>query len=55
MSSSDSELRIKLDDDHGLTGSNEVVLTFDPFAVVRVKVRSDMKTRHEAGEVASTS
>ena len=41
MSSSDSELRIKLDDDRELTESNEMILTFDPFAVVRLKVRAD--------------
>ena len=41
MSSGDSELRIQLDDDHELTESNEMVLTFDPYAVVRVKVRSE--------------
>lgn len=39
MSHSDSELRIKLDE-HELAESNEVILTFDPFAVVRLKVRA---------------
>jgi len=34
-------VRIKLDDDHELTESNEVILTFDPYAVVRLKVRSE--------------
>jgi hypothetical protein len=40
MSSSNSELRIQLSDEHRLAGDNEVILTFDPFAVVRVNVRS---------------
>jgi hypothetical protein len=40
VSSSDKELRIQLGEDHRLTRSNEVILTFDPFAVVRVNVRT---------------
>jgi hypothetical protein len=40
MSSSDRELRIQVDDRHRLQSDNEVILTFDPFAVVRVKVRA---------------
>lgn len=40
MSSSDSELRIQLDSDHGLAGDNELILTFDPFAVIRVNVKA---------------
>lgn len=40
MSSSPSELRIKLGDEHELEASNEMILTFDPFAVVRLKVRA---------------
>jgi hypothetical protein len=40
MSSSDSELRIRLGKEHRLAGDNEVILTVDPFAVVRVNVRS---------------
>jgi len=39
-SSSDKELRIQVDDRHRLQSDNEVILTFDPFAVVRVKVRA---------------
>jgi hypothetical protein len=39
MSSSESELCIQLGD-HRLDTENEVVLTFDPFAVVKVKVRA---------------
>jgi hypothetical protein len=39
-SSSDKELRIQVDDRHHLQSDNEVILTFDPFAVVRVKVRA---------------
>lgn len=40
LSSSESELRIGLGEAHELTDSNEVILTFDPFAVVRLKVRA---------------
>jgi hypothetical protein len=40
LSSSDTELRIQVDDRHRLQSDNEVILTFDPFAVVRVKVRA---------------
>jgi hypothetical protein len=41
MSSSDSELRIKLADDHELAESNEMIVTFDPYSVVRLKVRAE--------------
>jgi hypothetical protein len=41
MSHSDSEIRIRLDDEHELAESNEVILTFDPYAVVRLKVRAE--------------
>jgi len=40
LSSSESELRIGLGEHHELTDTNEVILTFDPFAVVRLKVRA---------------
>jgi hypothetical protein len=40
MSSSDKELRIQLGDHHRLLGDNELILTFDPFALVRVNVRT---------------
>jgi hypothetical protein len=38
--SSATELRIELTRDHSLSADNEVILTFDPFAVVRVNVRA---------------
>ena len=40
LSSSVDELRIGLDDQHPLKNANEVVMTFDPFAVVKVNVRA---------------
>lgn len=40
LSSSVDELRIDLDDHRPLKNSNEVVMTFDPFAVVKVNVRA---------------
>jgi hypothetical protein len=40
LSSSIDELRIQLDDAHSLKRDNEVVMTFDPFAVVKVNVRA---------------
>jgi uncharacterized membrane protein len=39
LSSSGEELRIQLGDEHALGDDNEVILTFDPFALVRLKVR----------------
>lgn len=33
------EVRVLLDPDHGLGADNELILTFDPFAVVRLNVR----------------
>jgi hypothetical protein len=39
-SSSDRELRIQVAGENGLAPTNEVILTFDPFAVVRMKVRA---------------
>ena len=38
MSSSDKEVRIEITGDHVLAASNEVILTFDPFAVMKVNV-----------------
>jgi len=40
LSSSEDELRIQLGDGHELGSDNEVILTFDPFALVRLKVRA---------------
>jgi hypothetical protein len=40
LQSSDSELRIRLDPRHRFRDDNEVVMTFDPFAVVKVNVRA---------------
>jgi hypothetical protein len=40
ISSSNRELRIALTADHRLSADNDVILTFDPFAVVRVNVRA---------------
>jgi hypothetical protein len=41
LSSSARELKIRIADEHRLAADNEVILTFDPFAVVRVNVRRD--------------
>jgi hypothetical protein len=40
MSSSDTELRVRITPNHRLADQNEVILTFDPFAVVRVNVKA---------------
>lgn len=40
MSSSLDEVRIQLSDEHALSHSNEVILTCDPFAVVKVNVKT---------------
>jgi hypothetical protein len=40
LSSSDSELRIRLDPAHPLRDDNDVVVTFDPFAIVKLNVRA---------------
>jgi hypothetical protein len=40
VSSSDEELRVQLGEEHALSEDNEVILTFDPFALVRLKVRA---------------
>jgi hypothetical protein len=39
MSSSDKEVRIQLTRDHDLSENNEVILTFDPFALIKVNVK----------------
>lgn len=40
MSSNDSEVRVQITKDHALSANNEVILTFDPFAVVKVNVKA---------------
>ena len=39
LSRSDREVRIQLDPEHLLSDSNEVIVTFDPFAVMKVNVK----------------
>lgn len=39
MSSNDKELKVQLTGDHRFSGNNEVILTFDPFAVVKINVK----------------
>jgi hypothetical protein len=40
LSSSEDELRIRIDRDrHGFTANNEVIVTVDPFAVVKMRVK----------------
>jgi hypothetical protein len=38
MSSSDKEIKLQLTGEHALSENNELILTFDPFAVVKVNV-----------------
>ena len=40
MSSSDTHLQIQLPPTHRLAGTNELILTFDPFAVVKVDLKA---------------
>ena len=40
MSSSDKRVRIQLTRDHDFSNQNELILTFDPFAVVKVNVKA---------------
>jgi hypothetical protein len=40
LSFNDTELEIQITDAHRLSRDNEVVLTLDPFAVLKVKVRA---------------
>ena len=39
MSSSDTELKVKIDREHDFADRNEVILTFDPFAFMRFNVK----------------
>ena len=39
MSSSAKEVKIHINGDHDLSENNEVILTFDPFAVIKVNVK----------------
>src|SRR5205807_3896879 len=39
MSSSAKEVKIQITGDHDLSENNEVILTFDPFAVIKVNVK----------------
>lgn len=40
LSRDESELRIRLDDDHAFSDRNDVVVAFDPFACLRVNVKA---------------
>jgi len=40
MSSTDTELKIQLPPDHRLARDNELILTFDPFAVIRLNLKA---------------
>jgi hypothetical protein len=40
MSCSPGEVKIRVTDEHALSASNEVILTFDPFALVRLNVKA---------------
>lgn len=40
MSSSDTQLKIQLAPEHRLAGTSELILTFDPFAVVKVNLKA---------------
>ena len=40
MSSSPGEIKIRVTDEHALAKNNEVILTFDPFALVRLNVKA---------------
>lgn len=40
MSSGDSEMTIRLSDEHRFGDTNEVIVTFDPFAVVKMDVKA---------------
>jgi hypothetical protein len=39
MSSSDQEVRIQVTREHGMSQDNELILTFDPFAIVKMNVK----------------
>lgn len=40
MSCSPDEIKIRVTDEHALAANNEVILTFDPFALVRLNVKA---------------
>jgi hypothetical protein len=40
MSSSGKEVRVQLTREHGFSDANEVILTFDPFAVIKMNVKA---------------
>jgi hypothetical protein len=40
MSCSDREITLQIRPDHGLAENNEVILTCDPFAVMKVNVKA---------------
>jgi hypothetical protein len=39
MTCNDKEVKIQVSRDHNLSDSNEVILTFDPFAIIKVNVK----------------
>lgn len=43
MSSSETELKIRIDKHHRFFSDNEVILTVDPFAVVKIQVKAQSK------------
>lgn len=43
ISSSETELKIRIDKPHRFFGDNEVILTVDPFAVVKIQVKAQSK------------
>jgi hypothetical protein len=43
MSSSDTELKIRIDEQHRFLDDSEVILAVDPFAVVKMRVRGQAK------------
>lgn len=44
LSSDEHEIRIQITADHNFSADNEVVLTVDPFAVLKVNVKSGAET-----------
>jgi hypothetical protein len=45
LSSSDKEVKIQITGTHALAENNEVIMTFDPFAVVKMNVKAGSRTR----------
>lgn len=45
MSSSDKEIKVQLNANHALSENNEVIMTFDPFAVVKMNVKAKSRAR----------